>query len=109
MDAAGQRKIAINEAMFREANEGIERGLWPGEEDRRVPFRCECALVQCAETVEMKPDEYEHVRSNPRWFAVVAGHEVAGAEVAVERHRGYLVVEKIEAGAAVAEELDPRS
>ena len=109
MDAASQRRFAVNEAMFREANEGIERGLWPGEEDKRVPFRCECALVGCAAPVEMTPVEYEHVRSNPRWFVVVAGHEAPGAERVVERHPAYLVVEKVQAAAAVAEELDPRS
>jgi hypothetical protein len=118
-DAAGKRKlqgvgdvsierIGSNESLFRETNEGIERGLWPGEEDQRVPFRCECGLLDCAEAVRLTPVEYEHVRADSRRFVVVAGHEILRAEVVVERHSGYLLVEKVGEAGAVAEELDPR-
>jgi hypothetical protein len=102
-------RIGANESLFREANEGIERGLWPGEEDQRVPFRCECARPDCAEAIRLTPAEYEHVRADPRRFVVIAGHEVPGAEVVVERHDGHLLVEKFGEAGAVAERLDPRT
>lgn len=108
MDDVSNQRIGANESLFRETNEGIERGLWPAE-DQRVPFRCECARPDCAQPVRLTPDEYERVRANPRRFAVVAGHEIARAEFVVERHPGYLLVEKVGEAASVAEELDPRS
>lgn len=109
MDDVLQSIIANNEALFRDANEAIRRGVWPGEEQQLVRFRCECAQPECGEAVELTPSAYERVRQNPRWFVLVVGHEVAGAEVVVDRHPRYAVVEKLGAGGAVAEETDPRS
>ena len=40
-----QKRLGSNEAVFREINEGIERGQWPGEEDAPISFRCECARL----------------------------------------------------------------
>jgi hypothetical protein len=57
----------------------------------------------------LTPADYERVRADPRRFVVVAGHEVPDAESVVERHPGYLLVEKVGEAASVAEELDPRS
>ena len=108
MDDALERKLAGNEALLRKANEAIERGLWPGVEDRRVRFRCECARLECNQAVELGVPEYERVRSESRWFFVVDGHEQPEAERVVERHPGYLVVEKVEEAGRVAEETDPR-
>ena len=109
MNELSNQRIGMNESLFRDANEGIERGLWPGDEDRPVPFRCECAAVSCSETVRLTPGEYEAVRANPRRFVVAAGHEVLRAEFVAERHDDHLVVEKVGEAAAVAEDLDPRS
>lgn len=108
MDTISHQRIGLNESLFRETNEGIKRGLWPGEEHQEVPFRCECARPDCAEAVRLTPAAYEHVRAHARRFVLVAGHQVPGAEVVLERHPGYLVVEKVGVAAAVAEELDPR-
>ena len=109
MDDISQKRIGANESLFRETNEGIERGLWPDEGNQRVPFRCECARAGCAAPVRLTPVEYERVRANPRRFVVVPGHEVDGAEFVVERRADYLLVEKVGEAASVAEELDPRS
>jgi hypothetical protein len=78
-----QRKIAANEAVLREANEAIERGLWPGDEDRVVRFRCECAELECNQAVELTTRGYERVRANPRRFFALPGHELGeGGELA---------------------------
>lgn len=103
-----QERLGANEAVFREINEGIERGQWPGEEDSPVSFRCECARLGCNDLIELSLREYERVRANPRRFIVLPGHERSGVENVVERHRGYLIVEKIEAAAEQAIETDPR-
>jgi hypothetical protein len=104
-----QERLGANEAVFRRVNEGIERGQWPGEEDAPVGFRCECARLGCNDLLELSVREYEHVRANPRRFMVVPGHERLDAEVVIERHPGYLVVEKLDQAGETAVEHDPRS
>lgn len=108
MDDATQRKIAANEALLREANEAIERGLWPGDGTTPIRFRCECAQLECNQAVELTARDYEQVRANPRRFVLLDGHENAGAEVVVERREDYIVVEKTGVGGDVAEDADPR-
>lgn len=108
IDNVSNKRIGANESLFRETNEGIERGLWPGETDQRVPFRCECARLDCAEAVRLTPGEYERVRTNPRRFILVAGHEIPDAEFVVDRYADYVVVEKVGEAASMAEERDPR-
>jgi hypothetical protein len=104
-----QERLGANEAVFRQINEGIERGQWPGEEGTPVGFRCECARLGCNDLLELSVTEYEGVRTNPRWFMVLPGHERLEAEIVVDTRPGYLVVEKIDQAGTTAEETDPRS
>jgi hypothetical protein len=104
-----QQRLGTNQAVFREINEGIERGQWPGEEDSPVSFRCECARLGCNDLIELSVRTYERVRENPRWFIVVPGHQHPELEVVVDAQPGYLVVEKIDQAGVSAEETDPRS
>ncbi len=97
-----------NEALFRQINEAIERGQWPGEELSAVGFRCECARLGCTDIISLSVDDYQRVRANPRRFVIADGHEVPAAETVVERRSGYLVVEKRDAAGEVAEATDPR-
>jgi hypothetical protein len=104
---ARQRRLAYNQTLFRsinshvvELNEKFE-GFGQGS-----VFVCECANTDCAEQVELSQADYERIRDNPRWFFVAASHEHVFLEVdlVVERNTSYYVVEKIEAGADVADE-----
>jgi hypothetical protein len=104
-----QERLGANEAVFRQINEGIERGHWPGEEDAPVGFRCECARLGCSDLIELSPRAYTEVRSNPRWFLVLPGHERLEVETVVERRPGYLIVEKVDQAGERAVETDPRS
>jgi hypothetical protein len=108
MDERIQRRIAANESAFREVNEAIERGLWQGEADSLVAFRCECASLDCDRLVELTPNEYEHVRSDPRRFFLLRGHELPEVEVVVETNERYVVVEKVAVAGATAQANDPR-
>jgi hypothetical protein len=103
-----QRRAAANEATIRDVNEGIERGQWPGEEDTPVGFRCECARLGCNQLVELTVRAYEEVRANPRRFVVVPGHEFDDVETVIESRPGYIIVEKLDQAAEVAERHDPR-
>jgi hypothetical protein len=103
-----QRRAAANEATIRDVNEGIERGQWPGEEDKPVGFRCECARLGCNQLVELSVREYEEIRSHPRRFVVVPGHESPDVETVIEARPGYVILEKRDQAGEVAEALDPR-
>jgi hypothetical protein len=109
MDEAVERRLACNEDVFREVNEGIQRGQWPGEPDAPVGFRCECARLGCNMLLHLTLAEYEHVRSDPRRFVVVAGHELPAVERAVAARAGYVIVEKTGDAGDEAENLDPRA
>ena len=109
MDTALRQRIAANEALFRQINERIEQGHWPGEEDHPLALRCECARLGCNEMLDLLPREYESVREHPRRFIVIPGHEVPETETVVDRGRGYLVVEKFGEAGELAEETYPRS
>jgi hypothetical protein len=102
-------RIAANEAAFRDVNEGIARGQWPGEGDEPRGFRCECARLGCNRLIELSPRDYERIRSHPRQFVLAAGHELPEVEVVVETGDGYVVVEKIDETGRAAEAADPRS
>jgi len=108
VEAKKQRRAAANEATIRDVNEGIERGQWPGEEDVPVGFRCECARLGCNQLVELSVREYEEIRANPRRFVLVPGHEFHDVETVVESRAGYVIVEKQDQAAEVAERHDPR-
>jgi hypothetical protein len=103
-----QQRAAANEATIRDVNEGIERGQWPGDEDTPVGFRCECARLGCNQLVELTVREYERIRSHPRRFVVLRGHELPDVETVVEAREGYIIVEKRNQAGEVAEALDPR-
>jgi hypothetical protein len=109
MNDALQRRLASNETVLREVNEGIERGQWPGEAGDPVRFRCECARLGCNLLLELTLEEYELVRRHPRRFLMIDGHEVPELEKVVERRPGYVVVQKLDEAGEKAEQTDPRS
>jgi hypothetical protein len=104
-----QRRLAANEDTFRDVNEGIARGQWPGDPEAPIGFRCECARLGCNVLVALTLAQYEAVRANSRRFVIVPGHELPEVEVLVERHGDYAVVEKVGAAGEEAERQDPRT
>jgi hypothetical protein len=109
VDDAAAEKIARNNATFRDANERIDETAETFGLDREepLPFICECSDRRCVEIIGLTLTEYDHVRSNPRWFAHAPNHEeqIAGVVEAVERHSRYVLVEKINRAGDVAAEL----
>jgi hypothetical protein len=109
VDETLQGRIARNEVLFREVNEAIERGHWPGEEDSPAAFRCECARLDCNSLVALTPREYQRVRASSRHFVAIPGHEIEDRETVVERGGDYIVVEKRDEAGRLAEASDPRT
>jgi len=103
-------RIAENEAAFRVVNERMSE--WPEHQQapgtEPIPFVCECGDLKCFERVFLTMPEYEAVRADSRRFAVTPGHELPDLERVVDRHPGYLVVEKNEAARDIVEATDPR-
>jgi uncharacterized ferritin-like protein (DUF455 family) len=109
VDDASAEKIARNNAAFRKANDGIEDAVIEQrlDPDELMPFICECSDITCARIIRLTLDEYDHVRSNDRWFAHAVGHEEAieGAVATVERHSRFILVEKLNHAGEVSENL----
>jgi predicted ThiF/HesA family dinucleotide-utilizing enzyme len=106
MDSAGKQRIAMNEATFRKVNEGMEAGQGP---NGLLTFVCECGRLGCNQLIQLTREQYEALRSNPRRFAIVDGHEIPDVEDIVERTERYIVVEKAgQAEAEIVEQTDPR-
>lgn len=108
MNDESARRLARNEVLFRETNEAIERGQWPGDQHKRVRFRCECSRLECDQAVELTINEYERVRHFPRRFVLVAGHEMPAIETIVDRGEEHVVVEKQDTAGETASDSDPR-
>jgi hypothetical protein len=109
VDEARGERIARNESAYRQVNEAIEAGRGDSGDDVPRPFVCECGQLGCNQLAELTMREYETVRSNPRRFLMLAGHEIPDVESVVERHDRYIVAEKHENEAAIVEATDPRS
>lgn len=105
-----ERRIGMNEALFREVNERLEELAQGFAHPETLDLICECGNASCASRIEMDHKEYEQVRSDSATFAIVKGHEIPDVEEIVERRKRYDVVRKI-AGEAeeIAEKTDPRT
>jgi len=110
-DERGDRRkhqIVRNEALFREVNERVQEV----SEDRATlmtDFVCECGDTGCRETIPLRDEEYEHVRADSLFFAIVPGHEILDVEEVVARNQRFYVVRKHVDEAALARQTDPRS
>ena len=96
-------RAAKNEAAFRDANERIERRRVELGVEERTPYICECSREDCTAIVRLFSEEYREVRAAPERFLQLAGHADASERVVAERD-GYVVVEKLGAGARIARE-----
>jgi hypothetical protein len=106
-----ERRIGLNEAVFREVNERLRKladRFDPA--GRPMDMVCECGNVRCDERIRLTPAEYEELRADPRLFAIVPGHEKDDVEDVVDHRDGYDVVRKHSGEPTrVARATDPRS
>jgi hypothetical protein len=105
------RRIGENEVVFREVNERLrELGESFSLVSEVAEFVCECANTSCTDRIQLTLPEYEHVRSDPKWFVTVPGHEVLEYERVIEQTDSYSIVEKLPGGpAGIAIREDPRA
>jgi hypothetical protein len=101
-------RLAMNEALFRDANERM--ATWE-ERDRTEAvelYFCECADPKCREKVQLRGSEYERIRNDSSHFFVVPGHEVPDIETVIESHENWVLIEKEPEVREVTEATDPR-
>ncbi|MDR7301378.1 formate/nitrite transporter family protein [Haloactinomyces albus] len=97
MNRRRARRLAENEAVFSRLSERLrQRSSANGEPEGIAQFRCECSTSNCTTEITMSVDDYRHLRSHSRWFAVVSGHQTPEIEPVVEEHHDYLIVERNE-------------
>jgi hypothetical protein len=94
--------MAQNEALARRINDRIEYQR-PRNGESSDSFICECVRVDCGGVLDLSIEEYARVRSHPRRFIVIPGHEEPAVETTVELHPGYRVVEKRGEAGRIAE------
>jgi hypothetical protein len=104
-----RRRLARNEALFREVNERVEAIATAHGDPHVVEFLCECVQVECVERIELALDAYEQIRADPALFVLRPGHERRDVEDVVEEKPGYVVVRKHEDTRPLTEDLDPRT
>jgi hypothetical protein len=110
VDDLREKRLGLNEAVFREVNERIE-GLsklfrWAKREP--LDLVCECKNATCAKRIEMSRADYEALRAEDTHFALYPGHSDAEIERVVSSRKGYEVVAKVGPAADVARGLSPR-
>ena len=99
-----ERRLAENEAYFREINERLEEQVKRLSGNVTFNILCECASLTCAARLTVTPAEYEAIHGDPRQFIVVTGHANAEIEETVMRTATYDVVRKRGEAGAVAED-----
>jgi hypothetical protein len=104
-----EARIAKNEAIVREINEGIEEAKTSLTPEGDAPVMCECGNLSCELLIAITVSEYEDVRQNPLRFVVVKDHVIPDVERVVAETERFTVVEKVEGTSAeIAEESNPR-
>lgn len=103
MDDDRAKRLAQNEAVFRDVNENIKNVVsdLPGR-NGPYEFVCECADTACTTRITLTLAEYERIRSSPVRFVVAAGHDIADVETVVESYEAHAVVEKQGVAGAIA-------
>ncbi len=90
------RRVGLNEALFRTVNDEVRDVSKRFSETEAMSVVCECERTDCYERVELGPNDYERVRSDPTHFVVKPRHDAPDVESVVERHADYWVVRKHE-------------
>ena len=102
-----EKRLGLNEAVFREVNDRIEglSKLFRWGEREPLDLVCECRNATCVRRIEMSRDEYEAVRAERTHFVLYPGHADPKIERVVSSHKSYEVVAKHGPAAEVARDL----
>ena len=104
-----ERRLAQNEALFREVNERVETVADRLGPDVPYEFLCECANADCTFRISLPLSVYESIRADPQQFVVLPLHYTPEVEDLVIEEDTHWVVRKTGEAGEYVEQLDPRS
>jgi hypothetical protein len=104
-----EKRMAQNEALFREVSERIKATADGLGSDVDFEYFCECANPDCTFQVSLTAAEYENVRTDPTQFFVLPRHFTPEIETLASENKDYWIVRKTGDAGAYVEQLDPRS
>ena len=107
MTSERAQRLALNEALFRAANERMA-GWEESRGDHPDLYHCECADLECREKVPLTKADYERIRRNSCHFFLVPGHETPDVETVIDAREDWLVVEKDPEVREIVEAADRR-
>ncbi|HXF97859.1 MAG TPA: hypothetical protein VNJ46_04525 [Gaiellaceae bacterium] len=99
------KRLAMNEALFRELNERVEERVPNATRDETITVLCECGNLDCTERIALPVGAYREAHEHPARFVVVPGHGEPHVEEVVARGDGYEVVRKRGLAGEIAAEL----
>ena len=103
-----QARAGRNQSLFRALNEKLSDINEPlARVSNTFVISCECADTSCIEMLDVSPDDYRSVRTDPRWFIILPDHVLPEVENVIRHMNGYVVVEKFGVGGQIAEMADP--
>jgi hypothetical protein len=103
-----KRRIADNEAIFRNVNEEIRALNATLATVTEMRIVCECGTRSCADQFAITPEDYSRLREDSTLFAIRPGHDFPETETTVSKRDDYWVVRKDPGEpAARARETDP--
>ena len=110
MDAR-ERRLAQNEALFREVNERVETIAHSHHLGPHAPyeFLCECSNADCTFRITLPLSVYESVRADPKQFVVLPLHYTPEVEELVIEEETHWIVRKTGEAGEYVDQLDPRS
>ena len=103
-----KERIAVNEGLFRNANERMAEWEESGTSEEPDLYVCECANPDCRKRVRLSHADYERARGDSRHFVVADGHQIPDSETVIEENDGWLMVEKDEDVAETVRAMDQR-
>ena len=90
-----ENAVRRTQDVFRQANERLLRAVGDRvDDDRPIPFLCECLSASCRSTVQLTVEQFRRLREQPNRFAIVTGHPLAEGERPVQRDSDVTIVEK---------------
>ncbi len=106
-----ERRMAQNEALFKEVNERVEGLAQTHRPGRDAPyeFLCECANADCTFRISLPLSVYEGVRADPTQFVVLPMHYTPEIEELVVEEETHWVVRKPGEAGEYVKSLDSRS
>jgi hypothetical protein len=104
-----ERRMAQNEALFKEVNERVRTVAHRLGPDVPYEFLCECANADCTFRIVLPLEVYESIRSDPKQFVVLPLHYTPEVETLVSEEATHWVVRKTGEAGEYVEQLDRRT